>query len=577
MQGYRVWAPGRRTVEVVTAGRRLPMAPEGGGWWEVDDAGARAGTRYGFSLDGGPVRPDPRSASQPDGVLGLSELVDHAAHRWHDAGWRGQPLQGSILYELHVGTFSAEGTFDAAIEHLPHLVQLGVDAVEVMPVAEFSGDRGWGYDGVDLYAPHHAYGGPAGFKRFVDACHASRLAVVLDVVYNHLGPAGNFLTEFGPYFSRTHHTLWGSGLNFDGPDSGEVRRFVVDNAVGWMRDYHVDGLRLDAVHAIVDQSPVHILEEVAAETSRLSAETRRATFVVAESDLNDPRLVRSRDAGGYGLDAAWADDWHHSVHAALTGERSGYYEDFDSLAKTAKALRQAWVYDGGWSKHRRLRRGRKPLGLPPHAFVVAAQNHDQVGNRPAGERLCLLVDGGRAKAAAALLLTSPFTPLLFQGEEWAASTPFQYFTDHRDPELARRVSEGRRKEFASFGWSGSVPDPQDPETFRRSKLRWEELAEATHRDMLEWYRRLIALRRRLPPPRGAAGEGVEVTVDEPGRRLGFSRDGVRVSVNLGEGDWSFPLPAGAGVVMASEASIRADRDTLCLPPSSVAVVEERLV
>ncbi len=536
MHRFRVWAPERRRVDVVADGRRLPMEQVDGGWWEVDDRDAGAGTRYGFSLDGGEFRPDPRSPSQPDGILGLSEVVDQAEHRWTDAGWRGSSLPGSILYELHIGTFSPEGTFDGAIDRLPHLSRLGVDTVEIMPVAEFSGDHGWGYDGVDLYAPHHAYGGPRGLKRLVDACHASGLAVVLDVVYNHLGPIGNFLAEFGPYFSETHHTLWGAALNFDGPGSDEVRRFVIDNALMWLRDYHFDGLRLDAVHAIVDQSPVHVLEQLASEVERLRVQTRRTAYIVAESDANDPRLVRAREAGGYGLDASWADDWHHAVHATLTGERAGYYEDFGSLEQLAKALRQAWVYDGEWSPHRRRVRGRKPYGLPPHAFVVATQDHDQVGNRAAGERLCRLVDEGRARAAAALLLTTPFTPLLFQGEEWGASSPFQYFTDHRDPEVGRAVSEGRRKEFASFGWRERVPDPQDPATFERSKLRWEELGEPGHRDMLEWYRRLIALRRRLPAPPDEVGEGIEVHVDDEARRIGFAREGVRVCVNLGGGE-----------------------------------------
>ncbi|HEY1162462.1 MAG TPA: alpha-amylase family glycosyl hydrolase, partial [Candidatus Dormibacteraeota bacterium] len=334
------------------------------GWWELAGVAAEAGLRYGFALDGGEVRPDPRSPSQPDGVLGLSEVVDHTAYAWNDGDWRGMQLAGAVLYELHPGTFSPDGTFDGIIEHLPHLVRLGVDAIELLPVAEFSGDHGWGYDGADLFAPHHVYGGPAGLKRLVDACHSARIGVVIDVVYNHLGPAGNFLSEFGPYFSDRHRTDWGAALNFDGTASDEVRRFVVDNALMWIRDYHVDGLRLDAVHAIVDQAPLHILEQLALEVERLAAEVRRSTFVIAESDLNDPRFVRNRDAGGYGLDAAWADDWHHSLHSALTAERTGYYEDFGSLEKLGKALRQAWVYDGEWSSHHQKTRGRRAPDLP---------------------------------------------------------------------------------------------------------------------------------------------------------------------------------------------------------------------
>ena len=525
MHRFRVWAPRAQRVELVVDGQRRHMDLGAGDWWELDEASAAPGTRYGFSLDGREPRPDPRSPSQPEGVLGLCEVVDHAAYRWRDGNWIRPALERLVIYELHVGTFSPQGTFGGAIAKLPHLVDLGVTAVEVMPVAEFSGDHGWGYDGVDVYAPHHVYGGPNGFKEFVDACHAAGLAVVLDVVYNHLGPVGNFLAEFGPYFSDVHHTLWGAAINFDGAGSEEVRRFVIDNALMWIRDYHVDGLRLDAVHAIVDESPVHILEQLATEVDG-------GAWLIAEAGMNEPRLVRSRADGGYGLDAAWADDWHHAVHTALTGEHNGYYADFDSLAKTAKALRQAWVFDGEWPAHRRRTRGEKPHGLPPQAFVVAAQNHDQVGNRALGERLCALVDVQRARAAAALLLTSPFTPLLFQGEEWAASSPFQYFTDHHDPDLARRVSEGRRGEFASFGWRGDVPDPQDRATFERSKLRWDEVGEPAHREMLDWYRELIALRRKLPAI-ASVGEGVDAAADEAERRLTFSRPGVRVLVNLG--------------------------------------------
>jgi maltooligosyltrehalose trehalohydrolase len=358
MHEFRVWAPRRGRVELALGEQRIPMARADGGWWECAADQAGPGTDYAFSLDGGPPRPDPRSAFQPYGVHGPSRVVDHPAFGWHDSGWRGVPLAGSILYECHVGTFSAEGTFDGAIGHLDHLAALGVDLIELMPVAEFPGDRGWGYDGVDLFAPHHAYGGPDGLKRLVDAAHARGLGVVLDVVYNHLGPAGNYLPEFGPYFSPRHQTTWGDAVNFDGPGSDEVRRFVIDNALTWLRDYHADGLRLDAVHAIADNSATHICEELTAEVAALAAHACRPLFVVAESDLNDPRLVRGREAGGYGLDAAWADEWHHALHATLTGEKEGYYEDFGPLPLLAKALRQAWVYDGVYSPHRQRVFGR---------------------------------------------------------------------------------------------------------------------------------------------------------------------------------------------------------------------------
>ena len=573
MHRFAVWAPRARVIDLVSDGRRIGMSPADGGWWESGDAAADAGTRYGFSIEGGPPRPDPRSPSQPDGVLGLSEVVDQTAYPWRDAGWRGRPLAGLVLYELHIGTFTAAGTFDSAIERLPQLVELGVDAVEVMPVAEFSGTRGWGYDGVHLFAPHHAYGGPEAMKRLVDACHLYGLAVILDVVYNHLGPVGNFLPGFGPYFSERHHTAWGAALNFDGPDAGEVRRFAVDNALMWIRDYHMDGLRLDAVHAIADESPTHILEQLATEVTTLGEELGRATFVIAESELNDPRIVRDRASGGYGLDAVWDDDWHHALHTVLTGEHAGYYKDFGSLAQLGKALRQAWVYDGVWSRHRGRPRGGKPDALPPHAFVVATQTHDQVGNRAAGERLAALVGIPQLKAAAALLLTSPFTPMVFQGEEWAASTPFLYFTSHEDPVLGRAVADGRKHEFEEFGWGPKeVPDPQDFATFERSQLRWEEVGEDLHAGMLDWYRDLIALRRRLPPAGARAGEGVDVMVDERARRVSFSRPGVSVDVNLGDDDWTVVPPAGSRLAMCSRHVATCDGG-VSIPPLGTAIFE----
>jgi maltooligosyltrehalose trehalohydrolase len=566
---FRVWAPGRGRVDLVTGDRRVPMTKAGRDWWEASHQAAQAGTRYGFALDGGEARPDPRSFSQPDGVLAQSEVVDHGAYAWKDAGWPGLPLAGSVLYELHVGTFSREGTFDGVIERLPYLVQLGVDAIELMPVAEFSGERGWGYDGVDLFAPHHAYGGPAGLKRLVDACHAHGLGAVLDVVYNHLGPVGNFLAEFGPYFTDRHTTAWGEAINFDGPGSDEVRRFVVDNALMWIRDYHFDGLRLDAVHAIFDESPLTILEQLAVEVQGLSAELHRKAFLIAESDANDPSLVRRREAGGCGLDGVWSDDWHHAVHVALTNERTGYYQDFGSFGLLGKALRQAWVYDGVWSPRRQRMRGWKATGVDPSSFVIAAQTHDQVGNRATGDRLAALVDEGRLKVAATLLLVAPFTPMLFQGEEWASSSPFLYFTDHHDPVVADAVREGRRREFPAFGWDpDAIPDPQDPSSFERSRLNWNELDEPLHRRLLEWHRSLIGLRRRL-----STRTSVYVEVDDDLRRILFERDAISVRVNLGSSGWEIPLPRGGQVLMASDPDIIPSGGRLCLPPSSVTIFE----
>jgi maltooligosyltrehalose trehalohydrolase len=574
MHEFRVWAPGAERVDVVVGppgGRGVSMQRSDGGWWSSSVDDARPGSDYSFRINGGKLLPDPRSAFQPSGIGGPSRVVDHAAFGWTDNGWRGLPLAGSVLYECHIGTFSAEGTFDGAIGHLGHVAGLGADAIELMPVAEFSGPRGWGYDGVDLFAPHHAYGGPDGLKRLVDAAHGYGLGVVMDVVYNHLGPAGNYLPQFGPYFSERHQTNWGPAVNFDGPGSDEVRRFVIDNALMWLRDYHCDGLRLDAVHAIADDSATHILEQLAAEVAALAAHVRRPLFLIAESDLNDPRFVRSRDAGGYGLDAAWADEWHHALHAALTGDRDGYYEDFGPLPLLAKALRQAWVYDGTYSPYRRRVFGRPPAGLSGSQFVVCTQNHDQVGNRALGERSAALMSEGRLRVAAALLLTSPFVPLLFQGEEWGAGTPFQYFTSHTDPGLARAVSAGRREEFSAFAWD-SVPDPQDPATFERSRLRWDELFLERNASLLAWYAELIALRRTLPALTDPRLDRVETACDPDRGWVAVRRGPVVVAANLGSSDWSFPAGPDAELVAASDHRIGRVDQGLILPPDTVAIL-----
>ncbi len=500
--------------------------------------------------------------------------MDHGSFEWSDDKWHGIPARGLVLYELHVGTFTPAGTFEAVIERLPYLVSLGVNAVELLPVGEFSGARGWGYDGVDWFAPHHAYGGPSQLKRLIDACHELGLGVVIDVVYNHLGPVGNYLDHFGPYFSSRHQTEWGAALNFDGPGSQEVRGLVIDNALMWLRDYHVDGLRLDAVHAIVDDSAVHILEELASEVDALAAHLGRPVFLIAESDLNDPRMVRGRDAGGFGLDSAWADEWHHALHATLTGDRDGYYEEFGSLTMLAKALRQAWVYDGIWSPHRQRRHGRPPTGLAGHQFVICTQNHDQVGNRALGERSGALMTPGRLKVAAALLLTGPFTPMLFQGEEWAAGSPFQYFTDHGDAELARAVSEGRRREFAAFGWPpDEVPDPQDPGTFARSKLDWGEVRRSPHADVLGWYRRLIQLRRARPALSDPRLDRISVEADEASGTIVVRRGPISILVNLGQQRHRFPIGSGDTVLAMSDACIEVQGGDLVVPPDAVVVTE----
>jgi maltooligosyltrehalose trehalohydrolase len=534
---FEVWAPrAERGVEVEVDGVRHVMRAGDRGWWATDVDAARAGSRYGFSLDGGPVRPDPRSPSQPDGVDGRSEVVDHEAFRWTDGAWRGVHLPSAVVYELHVGTFTPEGTFDGVIRKLPHLVDLGVDVVELLPVNEFPGERGWGYDGADLFAPQHTYGGPDGLKRLVDAAHAAGIAVVMDVVYNHLGPAGNYLGEFGPYFTDKYETPWGMAVNLDDRDSDEVRRFFLDNAQLWLRDYHCDGLRLDAVHALVDTSAMHLLEELAVEVEALSASVGRNLFLIAESDLNDPRVVARREVGGYGMDAQWSDDFHHALHAVLTGERSGYYGDFGTLEQLATALRRAFVYAGDYAPDRGRRHGRVPSpDIPGYRFLGYLQDHDQVGNRAMGDRSSHLLDVERLKIAAAIVLTSPFVPMLFMGEEWGASTPFQYFTDHPDAELGAAVSEGRRREFASFGWAPEdVPDPQAVETFERSRLDWSEPATGHHAELLAWHRGLIRFRRSHPELTDGRLDRVEVEVDEAACRITIRRGRVTVAVDLGD-------------------------------------------
>jgi maltooligosyltrehalose trehalohydrolase len=575
MNRRRVWAPFARTVELVTAAKRLAMHRDASGWWSVEIEDDLARADYAFSVDRADPVPDPRSPSQPEGVLGFSRPIDHSAFHWSDDGWRQPPLGAALIYECHVGTFTTQGTFDAAIDRLGYLHDLGISHVELMPVAEFSGDRGWGYDGVNLFAPHHAYGGPDGLKRLVDACHRHGIGVILDVVYNHFGPSGNFLPRFGPYLTNNYRTPWGDAVNLDGEHSSEVRRFLCDNALMWLRDYHVDGLRLDSVHAIFDMSAIHFLEQLAREVRALQAQLGRRLMVIAESDLNQPRLVAAFDAGGYGLDAQWSDDFHHAVHAYLTGEQSGYYADFGSLANIAKALTSPYVYDGIYSRYRKRIHGRPAVSLAADRFVVCIQNHDQIGNRAKGERLGHLVPLDLLKIAAALPMTSPFVPLIFQGEEWNASSPFQYFTDHRDPALAQAVREGRRREFAHFvDAAGEVPDPQAYATFERSKLNWEERTRGEHAEMLAWYRNLIKLRRQSSrPPRP---DQVTVDFDEAAKWLHMQSGSLTIVCNFAASAMRVPLSnreRGVKLALASKEPMRVTRQAVEMPPVSIAILD----
>ena len=567
-----MWAPDAGSLDLILGDERIPMSRGADGWWTAD-ASAPAGTDYRFSVDGGPGRPDPRSPWQPQGPDGPSRTVDHSAYRWGDGGWTGAELANAVLYELHIGTFTPEGTFDAAVSRLDALVDVGVTAIELLPVAEFSGSHGWGYDGVDLYAPHHAYGGPEGLKRLVDAAHGKGLAVVMDVVYNHLGPSGNYLREFGPYFTDRYATPWGDAINFDGPGSDGSRGFFIDNALMWLRDYHCDGLRLDAVHAILDSSAIHILEEIGTAVRDLELEVSRTLWVIAESDLNDPRLISPVERGGYGLDAQWSDDFHHALHALLTRETTGYYADFGSIDHVGKALRNAYVYDGIHSPFRGRRHGRPHGGLDARRFLGYLQNHDQIGNRAAGDRSGALMSTGLLKVGAALVLTSPFVPMLFQGEEWAASSPFLYFTDHPDPALGKAVSEGRKGEFAAFGWDPTeIPDPQEPATFEASKLDWSERDRGVHAELLAWHKELIRFRKATPPP--SELDDVVVRYDETGAWLVYGWSGVAIACNFSAAEVDIEVGADGSVLLASGYEPKRANGSVTLPPESVTVYSD---
>ncbi len=577
---FTTWAPERQRVRVVVDGTPHEMAPIIGGWWraEVEDAGP--GSRYAYLLDDDVTPlPDPRSCSQPDGVHAASQVYDQDAFAWTDRSWTGRTLSGCVLYELHVGTFTEGGTFSSAIERLDHLVELSVDLVEVMPVNAFDGPRGWGYDGVLWYAVHETYGGPDGFKQFVDACHTRGLGVVLDVVYNHLGPSGAYLDRFGPYFAGRN--IWGPALNLDGLGSDEVRRYVIDNALMWLRDFHVDGLRLDAVHALLDQRATHLLEELATEVDALAAHLRRPLSLIAESDLNDPKLVTPRAAGGYGLAAQWDDDIHHCLHAALTGERQGYYVDFGALPDLARTLRRVFFHDGRWSSFRGRTHGRPvdTTNLPAWKFLAYLQNHDQVGNRATGDRLSAKLSTGLLACGAALVLCSPYTPMIFMGEEWGAQTPWQFFSYVPDAQLREDIRRGRFAEFAQHGWdehggevAAEVPDPNAEETFSRSRLDWGEPRTEPHASLLATYQALIALRRARPELSDPRLDALTVDVDEAERCVVLHRGGLRVVVNLAGSAVTVSLDGAVEEVLLASGATTPVESGLRVAAESFAVV-----
>ncbi|MEZ5154206.1 malto-oligosyltrehalose trehalohydrolase [Rhodococcus zopfii] len=578
MRTFEVWAPLPESVRLHIDGTEHPMVRDSHGWWrtEVD---ASPGDRYGFVVDGSgtddeTVLPDPRSPRQPDGVHGLSQLHELDPAVWTDSAWTGRQLPGSVVYELHIGTFTAAGTLDAAIEHLDELVDLGVGFVELMPVNAFNGTHGWGYDGVLWYAVHEPYGGPDALQRFVDAAHARGLGVVLDVVYNHLGPSGNYLGRFGPYLTGGAGT-WGETVNLDGPGSAEVRRYIIDNALRWFRDFHIDALRLDAVHALVDHTATHVLEDLSTETFRLSVHLGRPLTLIAESDLNDPRLITPRSAGGYGLHAQWDDDIHHAVHAAVSGERQGYYGDFGSLECLARTLQHGFFHAGTYSSFRGRVHGR-PLDVrrtPASSLLAYTCTHDQVGNRARGDRPGRYLDHGQLAVRAALVLTSPYTPMLFMGEEWGATTPFRYFTSHPEPELAAAVVDGRRREFAEHGWdTGDVPDPQDPETFHGSVLNRAERTEPEHARLLACYRDLLALRRSRAELTDPWLENLQVDYDEDERWIVVHRGRIRVACNLGAEPITVPV-GGVPLMWWDEPVVNRTRSAALIPGHSFAVLD----
>ncbi|WP_129843046.1 malto-oligosyltrehalose trehalohydrolase [Streptomyces sp. RFCAC02] len=573
---FDVWAPHAESVTLELSGRSVPLSPDPdrAGWWRAE-ADAAPGDRYGFALDGGDVLPDPRARHLPEGPERPGAVVDLAAFPWRHP-WSGRGLPGAVLYETHVGTFTPEGTFDAAAGRLARLARLGVTHVELMPVCPFPGRHGWGYDGVAPWAVHEPYGGPEGLQRFVDAAHGHGLGVVLDVVHNHLGPSGNRLPDFGPYFTDRHHTPWGSAVNLDAPGSDDVRAYFIGSAVAFLRDFRLDGLRLDAVHELADDRAEPMLAELSAAVDALAAEVGRPLFLIAESDRNDPRTTAPRERNGFGLHGQWNDDFHHALHAALTGESQGYYADFARapLAALAATLTRGFLHDGGWSAFRGRSHGR-PLdpATPAYRLVGYDQTHDQIGNRALGDRLAALIGPRRQAVAAALVLCGPFTPMLFMGEEWGATTPWQYFTDHQDPDLAEAVRSGRRREFSAHGWAeGDIPDPQDPATRDRSCLVWPDEDDAPW--LLDWHRRLIALRHRYLPA-GLTLADVTAAYDEDAGWLLLRNGPLTVAVNLSP-DAAARLPLGDGTftpLAASAEGITHDADgALALPPESAAVL-----
>jgi maltooligosyltrehalose trehalohydrolase len=590
---FSVWAPQHQKVEIrFTQDRSLvPMERNELGYHCARVTKRLTGAQYYYRLDGSSERPDPASRYQPDGVHGSSQVIDVAAFDWHDSGWKGIALEDTVLYELHVGTFTPEGRLSAIVSHLDELADLGVTTIELMPVAQFPGTRNWGYDGVFPFALQNSYGTPRDLQAFVAAAHARGLAVALDVVYNHLGPEGNYLGEYGPYFTSFYRTPWGSALNFDGPQSDEVRHFFIQSALYWLKNYHLDALRLDAIHSIYDASAFPFLGELSVAVEGLSEKLGRKIHLIAESDLNDAKVVRSVSQGGLGMDAQWSDDFHHSLHALLTGENTGYYADFGKLCHLAKTLQNGWFYAGQYAKHRQRRHGNSPADSKPSHFVVCNQNHDQIGNRAVGDRLSTLVNFESLKLAAGATLLSRFVPLLFMGEEYGEPAPFQYFTSHGNLALAEAVSKGRQEEFVAFGWSGKIPDPQSAATFEASKLHHQLASSEQHQALRSFYKALLKFRRDaklsgtsvLAISQFDLENALMAMYESPGRLLAmifnFHSHASTLSLDLPAGVWEAKIDSAAEVWQGPGSSLPARLDSygskvqVSVPAHSLAVLE----
>ncbi len=570
---FLVWAPGRDRIEVhivAPRDRRIALTKNEAGYHEAIVDRCPEGTRYFFAL-GDQERPDPASRSQPDGVHEASEVISRDFD-WSDAGWKGIALGDYVIYELHVGTFTNEGTFEAVIDRLDHLKDLGITAVELLPVAQFPGVRNWGYDGVYIGAAQNSYGGAKALKRLVDACHARGLAIILDVVYNHLGPEGNYLSQYGPYFTDRYKTPWGNALNFDGPQSDHVRWFFIHNALQWIDEFHFDALRVDAVHAIIDHTAEPFLQDLTAAVRARAAQLGRRIYSIAESDLNDPRVITPREDLGLGFDSQWNDDYHHALHALLTGERSGYYAGFGKASDLARTMKNGYLFTGQHSVVRGRKYGVKPKTTDGAKFVVSAQNHDQVGNRMFGERLSALVAPEKLRLAAAAIVLAPFLPMIFMGEEYGEKSPFQYFTSHSDQDLIEAVRKGRREEFEDFAWQGEAPDPHNDETFRRSKLNWQLLGRDEHASLWRLFKELLRIRRETPALRTLDLGALEVEADDQRSVVVAWRQDALVAFNFSEKaqtvDLRFP-PAEWRSLIDTGAKIEKNR--LTLPPFAFAV------